>query len=505
VTYSNGRAPPHDLAAEAAVLSSALLDVEAVGKLGFLEPQHFFVEAHRRVFSAVRALQEASRPVDLVQVAGLLRDRGQLEQVGGTPYLVEVLNAAPAVANVADYGRRVLEKARLRAIIANCQVTELQAYGDVGDSDAWLAERVSSFQKLGAPIRGGLPWVESAELAKPLPPLRYLVRELGLVAGGGSPHLVAGYGFSGKTAALQALLLALAAGRPVWGAYPVSEPLRVTHVDLPGEQGQALSQRRYQRLATTMGVDLEAIPRGGGRLRILAEYPLSITAACAPQWREAMAGMDLILIDSLRAGSPGLDENSSEFRAGLDSLSEISVATGCRALVIHHARKKSKDDPGGAQIIRGSSGIFDACDSVYVFSGEKGEPTRCEHAKARSHGELVPDWVLSISDDEHDGNPRAGLKIVVQGIEVLEEARKAKKDGRRQSDLKTDCETIRGILRTTPGLTSRALRSAAHLQGLGSARADLAIQALITDGELTGKEEQQGRNWVLKHYLLEAN
>ena len=39
-----------------------------------------------------------------------------------------------------------------------------------------------------------------------------------------------------------------------------------------------------------------------------------------------------------------------------------------RVLVIHHARKQGKDDPGGRYAIRGSSAIFDGADGVYLFS-----------------------------------------------------------------------------------------------------------------------------------------
>ena len=89
--------------------------------------------------------------------------------------------------------------------------------------------------------------LDGPALAAPLPELDYLVREIGLVAGGGAPHLVAGYGFSGKTLALQALALALVTGRPVWGAYHSPHARRVVHVDL--EQGDRLTRRRYQRFS----------------------------------------------------------------------------------------------------------------------------------------------------------------------------------------------------------------------------------------------------------------
>ncbi len=103
---TEGRVPPHDLDAEAAVLSAVMLDPLAFDKVNeFLRPEHFYSEAHRRIHEACVELSAEGKPVDVVQVATWLRDRERLAQVGGMAYLTEVLNAAPAVANVVAYAR----------------------------------------------------------------------------------------------------------------------------------------------------------------------------------------------------------------------------------------------------------------------------------------------------------------------------------------------------------------------------------------------------------------
>src|SRR5262245_26442463 len=81
-----GRVPPSDLDAEAAVLSAVLLSADAFDRVQeLLNQEHFYSDANRRVYEAVVELQTSGRPVDLVSVAGYLRDRGRLGQVGGTP------------------------------------------------------------------------------------------------------------------------------------------------------------------------------------------------------------------------------------------------------------------------------------------------------------------------------------------------------------------------------------------------------------------------------------
>lgn len=96
-----GRVPPHDLFAEAAVLSAMLLSAEAFDRVQeVLAPEHFYADRHRRIFEAVLELNQLNQPVDLVTVAGWLRDRERLAQVGGTAYLAELADATPAVAHV---------------------------------------------------------------------------------------------------------------------------------------------------------------------------------------------------------------------------------------------------------------------------------------------------------------------------------------------------------------------------------------------------------------------
>ena len=137
MTPGEGMTPPHSMDAEAAVLSAAMVNPEAMGPLvvtGLL-PEEFYSEAHRRVFEACKDLHGRGQPVDVLQVGQWLRDRGRIAQVGGMAYLTEILNAAPVVTrdSVEAYARTVREKARLRAIIATCQRIAAEGYLEVTD------------------------------------------------------------------------------------------------------------------------------------------------------------------------------------------------------------------------------------------------------------------------------------------------------------------------------------------------------------------------------------
>jgi AAA domain len=332
--------------------------------------------------------------------------------------------------------------------------------------------------------------LDGPAIAAPLPPLSYLVREIALVADAGPPHLVAGYGYSGKTLAIQSLALSLAGALPIWGFYSCRDARRVVHVDL--EQGERLTRIRYQRLARAMGLDITAL---GDALGLAPMPGIALTTEYAPIWRELMKGRDLIVVDSLRAATRGMDENASGIRDALDILGELSERTACRALVIHHARKPSENAPeGGRYSIRGSSAIYDASDCAYIFSAGKGEPIRVAHERAKSHGETVDDFALVISDVEIEGDPRAGLELRVRGAELISQRREAQ--GRERT--KRDAETIRAALVRHPqGLATMRLREAA---GVSGQRFSSAVEHL--GDAIVCREERRGKGRAaMYHYL----
>ncbi|GMV18384.1 MAG: replicative DNA helicase [Polyangiaceae bacterium] len=134
----SARVPPHDLAAEAAVLSACMLSRDALDDVrDILAKDHFYADANYRIYEAICALDDAGAPFDVVSVASKLTDAGRLQQVGGAAYLGEICDATPAVANVAHHAAIVRDKARLRAVIAECQRIAAEGYVEVEDVEAW--------------------------------------------------------------------------------------------------------------------------------------------------------------------------------------------------------------------------------------------------------------------------------------------------------------------------------------------------------------------------------
>ncbi|HZK85653.1 MAG TPA: replicative DNA helicase [Desulfosporosinus sp.] len=112
------KVPPQNLEAEQAVLGAMMLEPE-VGSSVFemLQPEDFYRDNHRLIFSAIRDLFEKGDPIDLVSVAEVLRQQGRLEQVGGIATISAIARSVPSVANVEYYSNLVTEKALLRQLI----------------------------------------------------------------------------------------------------------------------------------------------------------------------------------------------------------------------------------------------------------------------------------------------------------------------------------------------------------------------------------------------------
>ena len=112
------KVPPHSQDAEKSTLGSMLLDDEAIYKANeILDSNCFYWESHKLTFEVITELNNNNKPADLVTVNQALRDKGQLEEVGGASYITSLANAVPTAANVEYYANIVKEKAEFRNLI----------------------------------------------------------------------------------------------------------------------------------------------------------------------------------------------------------------------------------------------------------------------------------------------------------------------------------------------------------------------------------------------------
>jgi replicative DNA helicase len=139
------RVPPFDLESEGIVCCAAMTDADAMPRLTeLLVPEHFYAEAHRRIFEAVVALHREGRPVDRVIVAGWLRDHDRLAQVGGMEEVTRIAQTAPVKIwrFIRDHAMRVHSLWRARQAIELGQ--RLTSLGYAGTSADALVDLVDA-------------------------------------------------------------------------------------------------------------------------------------------------------------------------------------------------------------------------------------------------------------------------------------------------------------------------------------------------------------------------
>lgn len=128
--------PPQNIEAEESILSAVLIDSSALLDIvEILSPEDFYRTAHQKIFAAITELFAKSEPIDLVTVANNLKEKGQLEDMGGATYLAQLIDTVPLAVNAEHYAKIIRDKSSLRKLIARANIIVNRCFEDRGDVD----------------------------------------------------------------------------------------------------------------------------------------------------------------------------------------------------------------------------------------------------------------------------------------------------------------------------------------------------------------------------------
>jgi len=139
------RLPPQSLEAEQAVLGAIILEGESITKaIEILSSDDFYREANRKIYLAMLELFDKNEPIDLITITEHLKDKGELEEVGGLSYLSTLATVVPTSANIRYHAKLVREKALLRSLIRACTEITTKIYEEPEDAEEMIdyAERL---------------------------------------------------------------------------------------------------------------------------------------------------------------------------------------------------------------------------------------------------------------------------------------------------------------------------------------------------------------------------
>lgn len=134
-----GKVLPSNQQAEQSVLGCALSGERPLAEItAILKTEDLYRPQHRLIYDAICSLYLDSKPVDIITVADLLENRGQLDRAGGLAYVSSLPDTAPLVSNAAHYADLVRQKAILRRLIGTLQEVTGLCYNDPDDADLLL-------------------------------------------------------------------------------------------------------------------------------------------------------------------------------------------------------------------------------------------------------------------------------------------------------------------------------------------------------------------------------
>ena len=134
---------PYDHEAEAAVIGGLLIDGEALHRvLPLIKAEDFHRARNQFCFDACVAVSQRGDAVDQITVARELQQRDRLEEVGGLPYLGQLITDTPTSVNVEYYAGIVADTAAKRRIIdAGNRIAQI-GYADSGDAEDTMRQAV---------------------------------------------------------------------------------------------------------------------------------------------------------------------------------------------------------------------------------------------------------------------------------------------------------------------------------------------------------------------------
>lgn len=113
------RALPNDYEAEMSVLGVAFLNKDAFEKISDeVTEDMFFNDKNRIIFNAIISLYKDKNPIDITTIKAELDKKKVLNEVGGLPYLMEVIDSVVTSANL-EYYIKILKDHAIRRNLIN--------------------------------------------------------------------------------------------------------------------------------------------------------------------------------------------------------------------------------------------------------------------------------------------------------------------------------------------------------------------------------------------------
>ena len=399
-----GSTPPANPEAEQSVLGAILVRPEAMDRVSdILEPEDFYREAHGRIFQAMMDLYRRGEPVDLVTVTALLKERGQLDGVGGPVFLADLSEQVGFATNADYYARMVHDKAVLRRLLACTQEIAATCLGPVEDVAEFLDDAEQRvFEVAEAKIRPGFQPLGTLVVSEITTLEAIWHREKGRITG-----VPSGFDdLDNLTAGFQPSDLIIIAARPSMGktalalniafnaAYPKKEeykpvPVAFFSLEMAKEQlvrrllsSEGRVDASHLRRAFLTTQEWQGLQEGAGKLMDAPIYIDDTPAATVLDIRakarrlKAEGKLGLAIVDYLqlmrgRADAPSREQEISEISRSLKALAkELHVPVVALSQLSREPEKREKKRPQLSDLRESGAIEQDADVVIFIYRDE---------------------------------------------------------------------------------------------------------------------------------------
>ena len=109
---------PHNFLAEKIILSSLLVSSKAIEMtLRSVKVETFYFKNHQELYKAIIEMYKNKNFIDIITLNTFLQDTGQLEKIGGTEVLTELVNYVPNLLYLEEYIKLINDKFLRRSLI----------------------------------------------------------------------------------------------------------------------------------------------------------------------------------------------------------------------------------------------------------------------------------------------------------------------------------------------------------------------------------------------------
>ena len=144
-----GKIPPQAPEVEEAVLGALMLERDAfTGVAAILKAESFYKEEHQKIFKVIQHLVANEKPVDLLMVTQELKNRQELDEVGGPIYITQLTSRVASAAHIEFHARIIAQKYIQRELIRISSEIQVKSYDDSLELDDLIDYAESSLFKV---------------------------------------------------------------------------------------------------------------------------------------------------------------------------------------------------------------------------------------------------------------------------------------------------------------------------------------------------------------------